>query len=214
MRFILLGPPGAGKGTQAKMLSEKLGIPQISTGDMLRKAVKENTVLGQKARTCMDAGQLVPDEIVVGLTKERIRQDDCSQGFILDGFPRNIVQAEKLLETLQSMNLKIDAVLDFEVNVEELIGRLAGRRTCSNCGAMFHETSRPPKKAGQCDDCGGPLYQREDDKKETILKRLVVYDKETAPLKEYYRNSGNIKTVQGRGSVEDIFSQVCELIQI
>ena len=213
MRFILLGPPGAGKGTQAKMLSEKLGIPQISTGDMLRKAVKENTVLGQKARTCMDAGQLVPDEIVVGLTKERIRQDDCSQGFILDGFPRNIVQAEKLLETLQSMNLKIDAVLDFEVNVEELIGRLAGRRTCSNCGAMFHETSRPPKKEGQCDGCGGPLYQREDDKKETILKRLVVYDKETAPLKEYYRNSRNIKTVQGRGSVEDIFSQVCELIK-
>jgi adenylate kinase len=214
MRFILLGPPGAGKGTQAKMLSKKLGIPQISTGDILRKSVKENTVLGQKAKVCMDAGQLVPDDIVVGLIKERIRQEDCAQGFILDGFPRNIVQAEKLAETMESMSLKIDAVLDFEVNNEELMGRLVGRRTCSNCGAMFHETSRPPKREGHCDGCGGPLYQRDDDKKETILKRLDVYDKETAPLKEYYRNNGNIKTVQGRGSVEDIFSQVCELIQI
>ena len=212
MRFILLGPPGAGKGTQAKMLSGKFGVPQISTGDILRKAVKENTALGQKAKVCMDVGRLVPDEIVIGLIRERIKQDDCSQGFILDGFPRNIVQAEKLSETLESMSLKVDVVLDFEVDVNELIGRLAGRRTCSNCGAMFHKTSRPPKQEGRCDGCGGVLYQREDDTKETILNRMDVYVKETAPLKEYYRNKGNIKTVQGKGSVENIFSQVCELL--
>lgn len=212
MRLILLGPPGAGKGTQAKMLKEKFGIPQISTGDILRQAVKDNTELGQQAKSFMDAGQLVPDDIVIGLIKERIKDGDCDSGFILDGFPRTIVQAEKLSETLASMGIQLDAVLDFEINVAEVIDRLTGRSTCSNCGAMYHEQSRPPKRQGFCDACNGTLYQRPDDNKETILKRLEVYEKETAPLKEFYRKMGNMKTVEGSGSAENIFSRVCDLV--
>ncbi len=212
MRLILLGPPGAGKGTQAKMLKEKFGIPQISTGDILRHAVKDNTELGQQAKSFMDAGQLVPDDIVIGLIKERIKDGDCDSGFILDGFPRTIVQAEKLSETLASMGIRLDAVLDFEIDVEEVIDRLTGRSTCSNCGAMYHERSRPPKRPGFCDACNSKLYQRPDDNKETILKRLEVYEKETAPLKEFYRKMGNMKTVEGSGSAENIFSRVCDLV--
>ena len=208
MRLILLGPPGAGKGTQAKMLSEKFGIPQVSTGDILRKAVSNGTALGKKAKAYMGDGRLVPDEIVVELIKEKIKEDDCAQGFILDGFPRTIVQAEKLGETLREMKLEIDAVIDLEVDPQELIVRLTGRRSCSDCGAMFHDETRPPAKTGICDHCGHELYQRPDDNKETILKRLSVYENETAPLKDYYRKQGNLKTVAGRGSVDEIFSQV------
>ena len=175
MRLILLGPPGAGKGTQAKMLTDKFGIPQISTGDILRKAVSNDTELGKQAKAVMDDGQLVPDEIVIGLITERIRDKDCSRGFILDGFPRTIVQAEKLSETLDEMNLSIDTVIDFEVNPQELLERLTGRRSCSNCGAMFHDETRQPKKTGICDVCGDVLYQRLDDNRETIIKRLDVY---------------------------------------
>jgi adenylate kinase len=212
MRLILLGPPGAGKGTQAKMLEEKFGIPQISTGDILRKAVSNGTGLGKKAKAYMGDGQLVPDEIVIELIKEKIKEDDFARGFILDGFPRTIVQAEKLGETLRAMKLDIDAVIDFEVDPEELIVRLTGRRSCSDCGAMFHDETRPPEKAGICDHCGHELYQRPDDNKETILKRLEVYENETAPLKDYYRKKGNLKTVAGRGSVDEIFSQVLALV--
>ncbi len=212
MRLILLGPPGAGKGTQAKMLKEKFSIPQISTGDILRKAVNLDTELGKKAKAYMGDGQLVPDEIAIELIKEKIKEDDCAQGFILDGFPRTIVQAEKLAETLEEMKLDIDAVIDFEVNPQELIVRLTGRRSCSNCGAMFHDETRPPENAGICDHCGHELYQRPDDNKETILKRLEVYENETAPLKEFYRKRGNLKTLEGRGSVDEIFSQVCALV--
>ena len=212
MRLILLGPPGAGKGTQAKMLSEKFGIPQISTGDILRKAVSNDTGLGRKAKAYMGDGQLVPDEIVVELIKEKINEDGCSRGFILDGFPRTIVQAEKLGETLEDMKLAIDAVVDIEVDPDELIVRLTGRRSCSDCGAMYHEETRPPEQAGVCDHCGHELYQRPDDNKETILKRLEVYENETAPLKDYYRKQGNLKTVAGSGSVDEIFSQVLALV--
>jgi adenylate kinase len=212
MRLILLGPPGAGKGTQAKMLSEKFSIPQISTGDILRKAVTLDTELGKQAKAFMGDGQLVPDEIAIELIKEKIKEDDCARGFILDGFPRTIVQAEKLGETLEEMRLGIDAVLDFEVDPQELIVRLTGRRSCSNCGAMFHDETRPPEKTGICDHCGHELYQRPDDNKETIVKRLEVYDNETAPLKEFYRKQGNLKTLQGWGSVDEIFSQVCALV--
>ncbi|UCD12156.1 MAG: nucleoside monophosphate kinase, partial [Nitrospinaceae bacterium] len=155
MRLILLGPPGAGKGTQAKLLKEKFGIPQISTGDILRKAIRDNTELGVKVRTFMDGGRLVPDDLVIRLIRERIRQEDCRNGFILDGFPRTIVQAEKLSETLGEMGLKLDAVVDLEIAPEVVTERLAGRSTCSQCGAMFHDTSRPPKTAGLCDLCGG-----------------------------------------------------------
>ncbi len=212
MRLILLGPPGAGKGTQAKMLMERFQIPQISTGDILRKAVQEGTELGRQAKICMDAGRLVQDDVVIGLIKERIVEKDCQRGFILDGFPRTIVQAEKLTETLKEMGLSIGSVVDFEVDNGELINRLTGRSTCPDCGAMFHKTSRPPARSGICDGCGGSLYQRDDDKEETIKKRLEVYQDETAPLKEFYRKQGNLKTVQGYGTVEEIFSRVCGMV--
>ncbi len=212
MRVILLGPPGAGKGTQAKMLKEKFQIPQISTGDILRNAVKNGTPLGAKAKSYMDAGRLVPDDVVIELIKERIKDPDCKDGFILDGFPRTIVQAEKLAETVQEMGLTIDTVIDFEVDADVLIDRLTGRSTCPNCGAMFHSESRPPKNKGVCDFCGTALYQRPDDNKDTILKRLEVYEKETAPLKDFYKKQGNLKTLEGRGSAEAIFSQVCSMV--
>ncbi len=213
MRLILLGPPGAGKGTQAKMLKEKFRIPQISTGDILRQAVKDNTDLGARAKTVMDAGQLVPDDVVIGLIKERIRQEDCKTGFILDGFPRNIAQAEKLSETLAEMSLIVDNVIDLEVDAEEVVERLTGRSTCSDCGDMFHEVSRSPKVTGICDSCGGKLEQRPDDNRETIQERLKVYEQSTAPLKEFYKKQGNLKTVEAKGSVEKIFSHVCEMIE-
>jgi len=213
MRLILLGPPGAGKGTQAKMLKDKFQVPQISTGDILRQAVKDNTELGVRAKIVMDAGQLVPDDVVVGLIRERIRQEDCKTGFILDGFPRNIVQAEKLSETLINMSLKIDHVIDLEVDEGEVVERLTGRSTCSECGAMFHQVSRPPKISGVCDGCGGKLAQRQDDNRETIQERLKVYLESTAPLKEFYTKQGNLKTVEAKGSVEEIFSRVCEMIE-
>ena len=214
MRLILLGPPGAGKGTQAKMLKEKFKIPQISTGDILRQAVKEDTELGARAKIVMDAGQLVPDDVVIDLIKERIRQADCKAGFILDGFPRNIRQAEKLSETLIEMDLKIDKVIDLKVNPEEVVNRLTGRSTCPECGAMFHHLSRPPKVIGVCDSCKGKLEQRPDDNRETIRERLKVYMESTAPLKEFYQKQGNLKMVEAKGSVEEIFSNVCEMIDV
>ena len=213
MRLILLGPPGAGKGTQAKMLKEKFRIPQISTGDILRQAVKNNTGLGVRAKTFMDAGQLVPNDLVISLIKERICQADCKIGFILDGFPRNIAQAEKLTETLVEMRLVINNVIDLEVDSEEVVERLTGRSTCSDCGDMFHEVSRPPKTKGSCDSCGGKLEQRPDDNSETIQERLKVYEKSTAPLKEFYKTQGNLKTIEAKGSVEEIFSNVCRMIK-
>ena len=214
MRLILLGPPGAGKGTQAKMLKEKFQIPQISTGDILRQAVKDNTDLGARAKIVMDAGQLVPDDVVVGLIKERIRQADCKAGFILDGFPRNIAQAEKLSETLIEMGLEIDKVIDLEVNAEEVVNRLTGRSTCPECSTMFHHISRPPKVSGVCDGCGGKLEQRPDDNRETIHERLKVYMESTAPLKEFYKKQGHLKMVEAKGSVEEIFSNVCKMIDV
>jgi adenylate kinase len=213
MRLILLGPPGAGKGTQAKMLKEKFHIPQISTGDILRQAVRNSNKLGIKASLFMDEGKLVPDDIVISLIKERIRQVDCEKGFILDGFPRTIVQAEKLSETLTKMDLVIDRVVDLEVNSEEVISRLSGRSTCPDCGGMFHEKSCPPKILGICDDCGGILAQRQDDNADTILKRLDVYQESTAPLKQFYKKQGNLKSVTARGSVEEIFSRVLEMVK-
>jgi adenylate kinase len=213
MRLILLGPPGAGKGTQAKMLKEKFKIPQISTGDILRQAVKENNDLGIKASSYMNLGQLVPDDVVIGLIKNRIKEVDCKTGFILDGFPRTIVQAEKLSETMTAMGLMFDRVVDLEVNAGEVISRLAGRSTCTDCGDMYHEESCPPKISGICDGCGGVLAQRQDDNVETILKRLKVYHESTAPLKQFYEKQGNLKTVAARGSVETIFSRVLEMVK-
>ncbi len=212
MRVILLGPPGAGKGTQSKKLQEKYKIPQISTGDILREAVKNWTPLGQRAKSYMDAGQLVPDSIVIDLIKERIKEADCESGYILDGFPRNLVQAERLSETLRAMNQNIDSVIEIEVDTKELIARLTGRTTCKRCGAMFHEKAHPPNKQGICDECGGELYKRPDDNRQTILNRMQVYENETAPLKGFYEKEGNLKTIPGHGTVDEIFTRVCSLV--
>jgi adenylate kinase len=212
MRLILLGPPGSGKGTQANLLQDKFSIPKISTGDILRASVGDDTELGKQAKKFIDKGELVPDEVVICLIKKRIAEPDCESGYILDGFPRTIVQAEKLAENLVEMGQDIDSVVDLEVNREELLVRLSGRRTCKSCGAMFHQTTHLPKVAGICDDCGGELYQRPDDNEETIVKRLEVYNKETAPLKEYYRKQGKLKTIQGSGGMDTIFSQLCKMV--
>ncbi len=212
MNLILLGPPGAGKGTQAQMIVERYHIPQISTGDILRKAVKEATPLGTKAKTFMDQGQLVPDEVVIGIIDERLRATDCKPGFILDGFPRTIAQAEALQPILVNMGRSIDHVINIKVNAEELVRRLTGRRTCRSCGAMFHLLFHRPKAEEICDRCGGPLYQREDDKEETIRIRLKEYEKQTAPLIQYYKLKNYLRSIQGVGGQEEIFARIVRLL--
>lgn len=208
IRAVLLGAPGAGKGTQAKMLIEKFKIPQISTGDILRKAVADGTPLGKEAKVIMEQGGLVPDKIVLGLVEERIKQPDCKNGFILDGFPRNTAQAEALDKMLSSMNAPLTVALNIDVNRTELMKRLTGRRTCKSCQQMYNIYFTPPKKDGVCDKCGGALFQRDDDKEETIKKRLDVYDTQTAPLIDYYSKKNIMKTVMGTGSIDDIFKKV------
>lgn len=212
MNLILLGPPGAGKGTQAQKMVDRYHLPQISTGDILRAAVKENTPLGMKAKGFMDQGQLVPDEIVIGIIEERVKAKDCDYGFILDGFPRTIPQAEALQPILAKIGKKIDHVINIEVDSEELVRRLTGRRTCKNCGTMFHVLFHPPKKEGSCDRCGGPLYQRVDDKEETIRTRLKEYEKQTAPLIQYYQGKGILRSIQGAGGPDQIFEQIARLL--
>jgi adenylate kinase len=208
MNIILLGPPGAGKGTQAKRLIDKYGIPQISTGDMLRAALKEGTPLGLEAKKYMDAGTLVPDSVVIGLVKERIQKPDCSKGYMLDGFPRNVSQAEALDKMLGELGMKIDHVVSIEVPNSELMGRLTGRRTCRACGAGFHVMFDPPKKEGVCDKCSGELYQRDDDNEKTVSSRLKVYDDQTKPLIEYYVKQAKIRSVDGVGDMQDIFARI------
>jgi len=212
VNIIMLGPPGAGKGTQAKMLVERLGIPQISTGDMLRAAVKDGTELGKKAKEYMDAGKLVPDEVVIGIVKERLAQADCERGFILDGFPRTIPQAEALDRVLEELGKRIDYVINVAVPNEELITRLTGRRTCRKCGAMYHVVFNPPREEGRCDKCGGELYQRDDDREETIRQRLEVYQAQTAPLIDYYKKKGVLYDIDGTGSIEDIFQNILKVL--
>jgi adenylate kinase len=207
-RVVLLGAPGAGKGTQAKMLIEKFKIPQISTGDILRKAVADGTPLGKEAKVIMESGGLVSDKIVLGLVEERVKQPDCQNGFILDGFPRNTAQAEALDKLLASMNMPLTIALTVDVEKGELMKRLTGRRTCKSCQQMYNIYFTPPKKEGVCDKCGGALFQRDDDKEETIKKRLDVYDTQTAPLIDYYGKKGIMKTVVGVGSIDDIFQKV------
>jgi adenylate kinase len=214
MNLILLGPPGAGKGTQAQMIVERYHIPQISTGDILRKAVKEGTPLGKKTKAFMDQGQLVPDEVVIGIIDARLRAPDCNPGFILDGFPRTIAQAEALQPILTKMGESIDHVINIEVDTEELVRRLTGRRTCKNCGAMFHILFHPPKVEGICDRCGGTLYQREDDKEETIRIRLNEYQRQTAPLIQYYQLKNCLRSIQGVGGQEEIFERIVRLLDM
>ncbi|RKX63862.1 MAG: adenylate kinase [Thermodesulfobacteriota bacterium] len=213
MNIIFLGPPGAGKGTQAKVLVEKYGIPQISTGDMLREHVAKGTELGLKAKEYMEKGQLVPDEIILSMVKERLSQDDAQKGFILDGFPRTVAQAEALDKILEEMGKKIEYVLALIVPDEELVTRLTGRRTCKNCGMMYHIKFKPPKVEGKCDACGGELYQRPDDNEETVRNRLKVYHEQTAPLIEYYRKKGVLFEVDGNKSIEEITQQLINILE-
>jgi adenylate kinase len=191
---------------------DRFHIPQISTGDILRAAVKGSTPLGMKAKGFMDQGQLVPDEIVIGIIEERLKAKDCNAGFILDGFPRTIPQAEALQSILTKIGKKIDHVINIEVDSEELVRRLTGRRTCKNCGAMFHLLFQPPKKEEMCDRCGGTLYQRADDKEETIRTRLKEYEKQTAPLIQYYQGKKTLRSIQGLGGPDQIFEQIIRLL--
>ena len=210
MKLILIGPPGAGKGTQADILSKKLGIPQISTGDILREAVKNGTPIGLKAKSFMDAGDLVPDDVIIGVIIERLGQPDCVSGYILDGVPRTIAQAE----ALDKQGAEIDAALSIEADDEEIIERLSGRRVCPACGATFHITVNPPKKEGVCDACGAALIIRKDDDQDTIRNRLQTFHKETAPLKDYYKAQGKLKTAFSQARVEDTTALVSQVLGI
>lgn len=211
MKLILLGPPGAGKGTQAKMLTVRFGIPQISTGDILRAAVREGTPMGVKAKDCMDAGALVGDEIVVGIVRERLLKDDCLPGFILDGFPRNVAQADALKETLAALGKELDVVVSLDVDTEALVERLTGRRTCRDCGRGYHVKFDPPAVAVRCDSCGGELFQREDDQESTIRHRLDVYQQQTAPLIDYYRRSGLLSVIDGMQEMNAVQEQLLDV---
>lgn len=199
MKLILLGAPGAGKGTQAAVISERLNIPQISTGNIIREALKSGTEMGLKAKSFMDSGKLVPDEVVIGIIKDRLAEDDCKDGFILDGFPRTIPQAEALDE----MGVVIDKVIDIEVPDETIISRLSGRRVCEKCGRPYHIVDLKPKVEGICDDCTGALIQRKDDRIDTVKARLDIYHAETEPLKDYYEAQGKLSIVVGQDKVED-----------
>lgn len=209
MIFILLGPPGAGKGTYSQRLIEKFKVPQISTGDILREAVKNNTELGKKAKEYMDKGLLVPDELIMEIIEERIKADDCKNGFLLDGFPRTVEQADALAYILNKNKLKLDAVINIIVKNEVLFKRLTGRRLCKNCGANFNIYTLPPQKEGLCDKCGGELYQRDDDKPEIIEKRLTVYAKQTTPLIDYYKKINLLKEIEAsEGTIDDIVKKI------
>lgn len=207
-RVVLLGPPGAGKGTQAKLLQDTFGVCQISTGDILRKAVAEKTPLGEEASQYISRGALVPDDVIVNMVAARLKEKDCESGFILDGFPRTIPQAESLDAILEQEGIALNAALSVRVPQDVVIERLAGRRTCRNCGALSHVVFSPPKKTGVCDRCGGELYQRDDDREETVANRLKVYSDQTAPLLEYYRRHGLLKEIDGVGAVGDINARV------
>ncbi|MBN2467608.1 MAG: adenylate kinase [Deltaproteobacteria bacterium] len=211
--IVLLGPPGCGKGTQAKMLTAKYQIPQISTGDILREAVKNKTPMGIKAKAFMDSGKLVTDDVVVGIIQDRLKEPDCESGFILDGFPRTVVQAEALDRTLEEAGKKIEHAISIEVDDAELMGRLTGRRTCRSCGAMYHVMFNAPQKEGICDACGGELYQRDDDQEATIRNRLEVYQQQTAPVIGYYRKKNILRPIKGTGGIEDILKSIEDVLQ-
>jgi adenylate kinase len=203
-RLIFLGAPGAGKGTQARDLALEWKVPQVSTGDMLREAVARQTPLGKQAKSYMDQGGLVPDDVIVGLIEERLRQPDAASGFILDGFPRTLPQAEALDRLLGDLGQPLSRVIFFDVTEAELLRRLTGRRVCRQCGSTFHLTSAPPRQSGVCDKCGGPLYQRDDDSEATVRRRLEVYGRQTAPLLDYYRSRHLLSSVHGEGDVDTI----------
>ena len=214
MRIVLVGPPGAGKGTQATRLAGKLTIPHISTGDLFRANISQQTELGKLAKSYMDAGNLVPDEVTIAMAKDRMEQQDAVNGFLLDGFPRNVSQAEALDELLKTEAIKLDAVLDLEVSEEEVVKRIAGRRICRNDSShVFHVTYSPAKKEGVCDVCGGELYQRDDDSEETVRKRLEVYHTQTEPIIDYYKAQGLVATISALGKVEEVTTRAMEALQ-
>ena len=208
MRLVLLGPPGAGKGTQAKLLQEHFRIPKISTGDILREAVKDGTSLGKQAKEYMDRGELVPDAVIIDIVQERLAAADCRDGFLIDGFPRTVAQAEALEGMLARRDLALDGAISLRVPRKELVKRLSGRRTCRQCGTMFHIRFNPPKKDLVCDNCGGELYQRDDDREETIEARMEVYDRESAPLHEHFRDLGALYEVDGSKTTDQVFQQI------
>ena len=212
LRTILLGPPGAGKGTQAAKIVEKFNIPHISTGDIFRENIKNGTELGKKAKAYMDRGELVPDDLVIEIATTRIMEDDCKEGFLLDGFPRTVYQAEKLDQFLAEHGQKLNKVIDIEVNKEELITRLTGRRVCKKCGASYHVTNIPPKEEGICDTCGSELFQRADDTIETVENRINVYNNETLPLVDYYKNAGILAEIDGTTGLESVFADIAKAL--
>jgi adenylate kinase len=212
-RVIFLGAPGAGKGTQARRLAVGSGVPQVATGDMLREAVAGGTPLGREAKRHMDQGALVPDEVVIGLVDERLSQPDAGAGYVLDGFPRTVAQAEALDALLRRRGQELDRVVFFDVSRDELLRRLTGRRICRQCGAGFHLVSAPPKTEGRCDQCGGELYQRDDDAEDTVVRRLDVYQKQTAPLLDYYRRRGLLVRVAGEGPVERVAAAIQKAVK-
>lgn len=213
MNLVLFGPPGAGKGTQAQFIVERFAVPQISTGDMLRAAVKAQTSLGLKAKAIMDTGGLVSDEVVLGIVSERLSMPDCAGGFVLDGFPRTIPQADALSGMLAELGKNIDHVVSLEVDNTEIIQRLSGRRTCPACGWGCHVVNAPPRVSGKCDSCGAELQQRDDDREESVSNRLTVYDQQTAPLKSYYKNNGLLRSIDGTGSMQQIQAKIAALLE-
>ncbi|MCF3119934.1 adenylate kinase [Streptomyces silaceus] len=214
MRIVLVGPPGAGKGTQAAFLAKNLSIPHISTGDLFRANISQGTELGKQAKAYMDAGNLVPDEVTIGMAKDRMAQQDAEGGFLLDGFPRNVSQAEALDEALKADGQKLDAVLDLEVPEDEVVKRIAGRRICRNDSShVFHVTYSKPKQEGVCDVCGGELYQRGDDKEETVRKRLDVYHRETEPIIDHYKAQGLVVTISALGKVDEVTKRAMDALK-
>ena len=212
MKIVMLGAPGAGKGTQAKMIAEQYGIPHVSTGDIFRMNVKNGTALGMEAKQYMDKGLLVPDELTVKILLDRVAQDDCKNGYVLDGFPRTIPQAEVLDKALTDLNDKVDFAINVDVPDENIINRMSGRRACVSCGATYHIEYAAPKKEGICDNCGEALVLRDDDKPETVKKRLSVYHEQTQPLIEYYTKKGILKTVDGTVDPEDVFAAINDIL--
>ena len=212
LRTVLLGPPGAGKGTQAVRIVEKYNVPHISTGDIFRENIKNGTELGKRAQEYMNKGELVPDDLVIEIATTRLLADDCKNGFLLDGFPRTVYQAEKLDAFLEEHGMKLDKVIDIEVEKEELITRLTGRRVCKACGASFHVVNVPPKTEGICDNCGGELFQRADDTAETVENRIAVYIEQTMPLVDYYTAAGNIAVIDGALPLDTVFDAIVEAI--
>lgn len=213
MRLILMGPPGAGKGTQSRLLAERYNIPQISTGDILRAAVRNRTPLGVKAKVYMDEGRLVPDDLVVDIVVDRIKKEDCHRGFILDGFPRNIAQAEALEKTLNGLKMGIDHVVDIGIQKKEIIRRLSYRRVCRGCEEGYHLIFAPPLNANVCDKCGGELYQRDDDRGEVIEARLKVYEEATFPVLDFYRRKGLLRVIEGIGGIDQVAQKIIDVIE-